>query len=82
MLEVILLFRVANERCGHAQGGNHSFAGPARGTSVLEIPARSTRELIFRLRVKGVRLRGKTREASLCLIRFGTLVCYTAVCFS
>lgn len=37
---------------------------------------------IFRLRVKGVRLRGKTRGASLCLIRFGTLVCYTAVCFS
>lgn len=48
----------------------------------LRCQARSTRGPIFRLRVKGVRLRGKTREASLCLIRFGTLVCYTAVCFS
>lgn len=82
MLKAILLFRVANERCGHARGCGHSFAGPTRGASALEMPARSTRGPIFRLRVKGVRLRGKTREASLCLIRFGTLVCYTAVCFS
>ena len=37
---------------------------------------------MFRLRVKGVRLRGKTRGAFPCLVRFGTLVCYTAVCFS
>lgn len=39
-------------------------------------------KLNIRLRVKGVRLRGKTGEAFFCLIRFGTLVCYTAVCFS
>lgn len=82
MLEAILLFRVANERCGHAQGGSHSFAGPTRGASTLEMPVRSTKGPIFRLRAKGVRLRGKTRGASLCLIRFGTLVCYTAVYFS
>ena len=38
--------------------------------------------LTVRLRVKDVRLRGKTEGASFCFIRFGTLVCYTAVCFS
>ena len=47
-----------------------------RGVGVFDV------ELNIRLRVKGVRLRGKTGGAFFCLIRFGTLVCYTAVCFS